>query len=107
MTISSLPEPPSSQSIADYWCTHNKVLRERGGLSPEKIRRLEGIGWWTWQDGFGSRWRRRYEAISALNLVHGITRSCGCLVKEISPMNSLRGPMALSKRRRSREGFSS
>jgi hypothetical protein len=35
------------------------------------------------------------------NLVRGMTRSCGCLVKETSPKNALRGPMSLLNRRRS------
>ena len=52
--VASLSGPPNGQSVAYYWCTHNKVLHSQAMLPADKVRRLEGISWWSWQDGFES-----------------------------------------------------
>lgn len=64
--VKDFPNPPSSQSSAYWWCTHNKVLHGQGRLPESKQRLLEGISWWTWQESFANRWQITFDEISQL-----------------------------------------
>jgi len=64
--VKGLFGPPSTQSSAYWWCTHNKVLHQQGKLDSKKVKLLEAIGWWTWVQGIQDRWQENFDKMSGL-----------------------------------------
>ena len=65
--VKSLACPPSSQSSAYWWCSHNKVMYKAGTLSEDKVQLLEALPWWSWATSFKDRWEEMREIVAKLD----------------------------------------